>query len=142
VASELSGGDAGTRVPGTGRSLDMLIAEKVMGWTPGVYGGVGKYRDERGYQRGEAGWLTGWHWDPSKNVAQAFDVLTQLRALGWEMTFGVTRGASSGWWIVGSHDAVPAAQESDAETFPLAVVRFAIACVDAAAPSTGAPDHE
>lgn len=70
-----------------GGELDALVAENVMGWRLERTGGTGKYRDAMRWvdDRGAVVAEVDWHWKPSIDIADAWQVVEKLRSLGYDV---------------------------------------------------------
>lgn len=112
-----------------GRELDALVAEKVMGWRR-VDDHLWEDADRR--LRSTAPWSS-WAFHPSTDIAAAWQVVEKIYP-GMDLTFGRAKrdDGTVVWWIICAPEDDAEVIEIEAELFPLAIARAALAAVERA----------
>lgn len=113
-------------------TLHTDVSEKVMGWSSGTDGSIGKYW---WVDPGRKGICDGHpycqrktpcsNWNPTKDANHALEVLERLRAKGYEFRLGPT---DSGWEVM-IVDPEMDDTYTHATTLPLAICRAAVKAV-------------
>lgn len=127
-----------------GRDMDMLIAEKVMGWHKGNYvfssgktigecdddwldadgrfmcgiAREGEYEDDEDFNL--------LHWHPSESILWAWEVVEKLISMKWEF---YTERVGVLWWVLFENDCNILDRCAEADTAPLAICRASLLAV-------------
>ena len=109
-----------------GRELDVLVAEKVMGWIE-RNDGIGWLKDVGG---GEFE-IASYYFVPSIDIARAFEVVERMRGLGYDMTIETDNRREKQWWCAFYEvNAEEILWFADAETAPLAICKAALKALE------------
>ena len=120
-----------------GPELDALLAEKVMGWRRFDNWSQTMGRERPFFLVGESGVIVYRHpdlgksWSPSKNMADAWDVVEKIEnTLNFQIdNVGLENKGQRRWRVLFSRSGDPISVVADAETAPLAIARAALQTV-------------
>lgn len=120
-----------------GPELDALLAEKVMGWRRFDNWSQGMGMEQPFFLVGESGVIVYRHpdlgksWSPSKNMADAWDVVEKIeKTVNFQIdNVGMQNNDHRRWRVLFGWSDDPISIVADADTAPLAIARAALQTV-------------